>query len=63
VKAVQQRVATGRWGHLADPAVLNAAANATGLGSSAFIPYEPGRLSGDNGPFDPFTGGSFPFYW
>ena len=63
VKAVQQRVATGRWGHLADPAALNAAASATGLGSSAFIPYEPGRLSGDNGPFDPFTGGSFPFYW
>ena len=61
VQAVQQRVETGRWGHLADPAVLNAAANATGLGSSAFIPFEPGRLSGDNGPFDPFTGGSFPF--
>jgi len=61
VQAVQQRVETGRWGHLADPAVLNGAANATGLGSSAFIPFEPARLSGDNGPFDPFTGGSFPF--
>jgi hypothetical protein len=61
VQAVQQRVQTGRWGHLSDPAVLNAAANATGLGDSAFIPYEPGRLSGDNGPFDPFTGGSYPF--
>ena len=64
VQAIQQRVETGRWDHLADPAVLNAAANATGLGSfgaPAFIPYEPGRLSGDNGPFDPFTGGSFPF--
>lgn len=64
VQAVQQRVATGHWGHLADPAVLNAAANATGLGAfgaPAFIPYEPARLSGDNGPFDPFTGGSFPF--
>ncbi len=67
VQAVQQRVETGRWGHLADPDVLNAAANATGLGSfeaPAFIPYEPARLSGDNGPFDPFTGGSFPFpFW
>ena len=61
VQAVQQRVETGRWGHLADPAVLNGAASATGLGSSAFIPFEPARLSGDNGPFDPFTGGSFPF--
>jgi hypothetical protein len=61
VQAVQQRVAAGRWGHLADPAVLNAAATATNLGTPAFIPYEPGRLSGDNGPFDPFTGGSFPF--
>jgi len=64
VQAVQQRVETGRWGNLADPAVLNAAANATGLdsfGAPAFIPYYPGRLSGDNGPFDPFTGGSFPF--
>ena len=39
-------------------------ANATGLGqfgAPAFIPYEPAPLSGDNGPFDPFTGGSFPF--
>jgi hypothetical protein len=64
VQAVEQRVKTGHWDHLADPAALNAAANATGLGAfgaPAFIPYEPGRLSGDNGPFDPFTGGSFPF--
>jgi hypothetical protein len=61
VQAIEQRVNTGHWGNLADPAVLNAAANATGLGAAAFIRYEPGRLSGDNGPFDPFTGGSFPF--
>ena len=66
VQAVQQRVQTGRWDHLADPAALDAAANATGLGAfgaPAFIPYEPAPLSGDNGPFDPFTGGSFPFFW
>jgi hypothetical protein len=63
VQAVQRRVETGRWDHLADPASLNAAAAATGLGDSAFIPYEPARLSGDNGPFDPFTGGSFPLHW
>jgi hypothetical protein len=66
VEAVQQRVRTRRWGKLAEPASLNAAANATGLdsfGTPAFIPYEPARLSGDNGPFDPFDDGSFPFYW
>src|SRR5205823_2916565 len=61
VQAVQQRVASGHWDHLATPDALNAAAASTGLGASAFIPYEPARLSGDNGPFDPFTGGSYPF--
>jgi hypothetical protein len=61
VKAVQQRVETGYWGDLATPSALNAAAAGTGLGASAFIPYDPAPLSGDNGPFDPFTGGSFPF--
>jgi hypothetical protein len=66
VQTVLTRVETGRWDHLADPATLNAEANATGLdsfGTPAFIPYEPARLSGDNGPFDPFDDGSFPFYW
>ncbi|MBV8947095.1 MAG: hypothetical protein JOZ95_16835 [Solirubrobacterales bacterium] len=63
VQAVQQRVETRHWDDLADPARLNAAAAATGLGDSAFIPYEPAPLSGDNGPFDPFTGGSFPFFF
>jgi hypothetical protein len=61
VEAVQQRVETGQWGDLADPVVLNAAANATGLGAfgaPAFIPYVPAPLSGVNGPVDPFTGGS-----
>jgi hypothetical protein len=57
VQAVQQRVNTGRWDHLADPGSLNAAATATGLGSSAFIPYEPAPLTGVNGPFDPFRQG------
>ena len=61
VHAIQQRVDTGRWDHLADPATLNAAASATGLGSTAFIPYEPAPLSGVNALFDPVTGGSFPF--
>jgi len=57
VHTVERRVDTGRWDHLADPATLNAAAAATGLGPSAFIPYEPARLSGVNGPFNPFLQG------
>jgi hypothetical protein len=61
VQTVQERVRSGRWDGLADPAALNDVAARTGLGASAFIPYEPARLSGDNGPFDPFTGGSYPF--
>jgi hypothetical protein len=63
VQAVQQRVATGQWDDLASPTSLNAAAAQTGLGASAFIPYEPPRLSGNNGPFDPATDGSYPFWW
>jgi hypothetical protein len=52
VEAIQQRVQTGQWGDLADPAVLNAAATATGLGfTPAFIPYFPAPLSGVNTPF------------
>ena len=31
------------------------------LEPAAFIPYRPAPLSGNNGPFDPFTDGSFPF--
>jgi hypothetical protein len=57
VQAVQQRVDTGRWDHLADPAALTAAAAATGLGPSAFIPYEPAPLTGVNWPFNPFRQG------
>ncbi len=57
VQTIQQRVNTGRWDHLADPASLNAAAAATGLGASAFIPYDPAPLTGVNGPFNPFRQG------
>jgi hypothetical protein len=57
VHAIQQRVQTGRWDHLVDPASLNASANSLDLGGSAFIPYEPARLSGVNGRFNPFTQG------
>ncbi len=57
VHAIQYRVDTGRWDDVADPASLNASAASLGLGPSAFIPYEPDRLSGYNGRFDPFTQG------
>jgi hypothetical protein len=51
VLAVQHRVATGRWDHVADPAALEASANSLNLGDAAFIRYWPAPLSGDNGPF------------
>ncbi len=57
VQTIQQRVNTGRWDHLADPATLNATAAATGLGPSAFIPYDPAPLTGVNGWFNPFRQG------
>jgi hypothetical protein len=57
VHAIQHRIDTGRWDDVTDPAALNAAASATGLGASAFIPYEPAPLSGYNGPFNPFRQG------
>ena len=52
----------GRWGDLADPSRVERGGRRDRAGQlrSAFIPFEPARLSGDNGPFDPFTGGSFP---
>jgi hypothetical protein len=59
VQAIGQRVRTGHWGNVADPAVLEAKARSLGLGDGAFIDYRPGRLSGDNGPFNPFTDGVF----
>jgi hypothetical protein len=49
--AVQHRVETGRWDSVARPDRLQATATSLGLGDAAFIPYEPPRLSGDNGPF------------
>ena len=51
VLAVQDRVDTGRWGDLADADQLNRTAQALNLGASAFVHYEPARLSGNNDPF------------
>jgi hypothetical protein len=57
VHAIQYRIDTRRWGDVWTPAALNASASSLNLGATAFIPYQPARLSGYNGPFDPFTQG------
>jgi hypothetical protein len=57
VIALQHRVDTGRWDDVAAPGRLEAAAQSLGLGDAAFIHYNPDPLSGDNGPFNPFTQG------
>ena len=64
--AIQYRVDTGRWDDVATPQALqasasNLAAANPGLGTPAIIPFFPPPLSGNNGPFDPQTGGSYPF--
>jgi hypothetical protein len=56
VLAVQHRVDTGHWGDAADANQLNAVAQSLNLGASAFINYQPARLSGNNGPFTNITG-------
>jgi hypothetical protein len=58
VLAIQHRVQTGEWDSVAQPSVLEASAAGLGLGDAAIIPFWPERLSGDNGPFDPFADGS-----
>jgi hypothetical protein len=68
VLAVQHRVDTGQWGSVATPRALEASATSLAnadptLGTPAIIPFFPPPLSGNNGPFDPFTGGSYPFPW
>ena len=66
VLAVQHRIDTGHWGSAATPQALQASATGLAaadpaLGAPAIIPFEPAPLTGNNGPFDPFTGGSYPF--
>jgi hypothetical protein len=58
VLAVQHRVATGRWGSVADPAALEATAAGLELGDAAFIRYQPAPLSGVNG-----WSGRWPWSW
>ena len=50
VMAVSQRVSTGRWGHVADPASLNQVATSLDLGPARFTSYYPGPLTGVAGP-------------
>jgi hypothetical protein len=58
VQALQHRVQTGSWDQVALPSSLETAATALNLGGAAFTPFWPDRLTGDNGPFNPFTEGS-----
>ena len=60
VQAVQHRVQTGQWDSVALPSSLEAVATGLNLGDAAFAPFWPDRLTGDNGPFNPFTQGSRP---
>jgi hypothetical protein len=58
VQALQHRVQTGSWDQVALPSSLETVATGLNLGDAAFTPFWPDRLTGDNGPFDPFTEGS-----
>ena len=44
VHAIEQRVETGEWGDVADPARLQDSATALGLDGAAFVAYTPSRL-------------------
>jgi hypothetical protein len=58
VQALQHRVQTGSWDSVALPSSLESVATSLNLGDAAFTPFWPDRLTGDNGPFNPFTEGS-----
>jgi hypothetical protein len=54
VLAITHRVVSGDWNNVAEPASLEAVARSLDFGDRAeFIPFQPWRLSGDNGPFNP----------
>jgi hypothetical protein len=58
VQALQHRVQTGSWDQVALPSSLQTVATGLNLGDAAFTPFWPDRLTGDNGPFNPFIEGS-----
>ncbi|MGZ4178796.1 MAG: alpha/beta hydrolase, partial [Solirubrobacteraceae bacterium] len=58
VQALQHRVSTGSWDSVTLPSSLETPATALNLGPAAFTTFWPDRLSGDNGPFNPFTEGT-----
>ena len=48
--ALEQRLDTGRWADVAEPARLTAAADSLALGTTArFVPFDPPRLVGGLG--------------
>ena len=50
VQALDERVATGRWGSAANPRKLDSAAEELGLGASEILPnYRPAEWLGDRG--------------
>jgi hypothetical protein len=62
VQALQARLKSGNWDSVAGDH-LEMSATGLGLpGGAAFVPFWPEPLSGDNGPFNPFTDGSRA-YW
>jgi hypothetical protein len=60
VQALQHRVQTGSWDSVALPSSLETVATSLSLGDAAFTPFWPDRLTGNNGPFNPFTEGTRP---
>jgi hypothetical protein len=53
VMAIGQRVASGRWGTVAEPGSLDQVAGGLGLGAARFTRYRPGPLTGATGPTVP----------
>jgi hypothetical protein len=53
VEAISHRVATGHWGSVADTKQLDKDAAKLNLGAARFIPFNPGDLTGVNGPYNP----------
>ncbi len=53
VQAISKRVATGHWGSAPEPRTLEEVAKRLDLGAARFVRYDPGSLTGDNGPYNP----------